>query len=202
MATTQNTSRTTHRWIPTRSATPSTALVPQRKVGFPIPNAGLLLGFQGTKTARREGMSSPFSDARGCTSPQNLGGACPGPWPVSWGLEHQNPRRRRRARQSGAADRVARAAQRHRHRKPQAGSHHRPCEDQNRYDRTPASSRSFMQAAFCRTSGFLITGQNQCRHKRDPCAYGIIFGLIAIDREPTRSPDPIASMKNGAVLSR
>jgi pyroglutamyl-peptidase len=32
-------------WIPTRSATPSTALVPQRKVGFPIPNAGLLLGF-------------------------------------------------------------------------------------------------------------------------------------------------------------
>ena len=27
-----------NRWIPTRSATPSTALVPQRKVGFPIPN--------------------------------------------------------------------------------------------------------------------------------------------------------------------
>jgi len=56
-------------WIPTRSATPSTALVPQRKVGFPIPNAGLLLGFQGTKTARRGGISSPFSDAGGCTSP-------------------------------------------------------------------------------------------------------------------------------------
>src|SRR5271165_6380118 len=63
------------RWIPTRSATPSTALVPQRKVGFPIPNAGLLLGFQGTKTARREGISSPFSDAEGCTSPQNSGAA-------------------------------------------------------------------------------------------------------------------------------
>src|SRR5271157_4504036 len=62
-----------HRWIPTRSATPSTALVPQRKVGFPIPNTGLLLGFQGTKTARREGISSPFSDAGGCTSPQNSG---------------------------------------------------------------------------------------------------------------------------------
>src|SRR5580693_10301647 len=62
-------------WIPTRSATPSTALVPQRKVGFPIPNAGLLLGFQGTKTARRGGISSPFSDAGGCTSPQNSGGA-------------------------------------------------------------------------------------------------------------------------------
>src|SRR5208283_2704183 len=61
------------RWIPKRSATPSTALVPQRKVGFPIPNAGLLLGFQGTKTARREGISSPFSDAGGCTSPQNSG---------------------------------------------------------------------------------------------------------------------------------
>src|SRR5580658_5091787 len=61
-------------WIPTRSATPSTALVPQRKVGFPIPNAGLLLGFQGTKTARRKGISSPFSDAGGCTSPQNSGG--------------------------------------------------------------------------------------------------------------------------------
>ena len=61
------------RWIPTRSATPSTALVPQRKVGFPIPNARLLLGFQGTKTARREGISSPFSDAGGCTSPQNSG---------------------------------------------------------------------------------------------------------------------------------
>jgi hypothetical protein len=58
-------------WIPTRSATPSTALVPQRKVGVSIPNAGLLLGFQGTKTARREGISSPFSDAGGCTSPQN-----------------------------------------------------------------------------------------------------------------------------------
>jgi hypothetical protein len=41
-------------------------------------------------------------------------GACPGPSPVSWGLEHENPRRRRRARQSGGADRVARAAQRHR----------------------------------------------------------------------------------------
>jgi hypothetical protein len=60
-------------WIPTRSATPSTALVPQRKVGFPISNAGLLLGFQGTKTARRERISSPFSDAGGCTSPQNSG---------------------------------------------------------------------------------------------------------------------------------
>src|SRR5208282_5924578 len=59
---------------PKRSATPSTALVPQRKVGFPIPNAGLLLGFQGTKTARREGISSPFSDAGGCTSRQNSGG--------------------------------------------------------------------------------------------------------------------------------
>ena len=46
----------------------------QRKVGFPIPNTGLLLGFQGTKTARREGISSPFSDAGGCTSPQNSGG--------------------------------------------------------------------------------------------------------------------------------
>ena len=65
--------QTHHGWIPTRSATPSTALVPQRKVGFPIPNAGLLLGFQGTKTARREGISSPFSDAGGCTSPQNSG---------------------------------------------------------------------------------------------------------------------------------
>jgi pyrimidine deaminase RibD-like protein len=60
-------------WIPTRSATPSTALVPQRKAGFPIPNGRLLLGFQGTKTARREGVSSPFSDAGGCTSPQNSG---------------------------------------------------------------------------------------------------------------------------------
>ena len=35
--------------IPTRSATPSTALLPQRNVGFPIPNAGLLLGFQGQR---------------------------------------------------------------------------------------------------------------------------------------------------------
>ena len=42
-------------WIPTRSATPSTALVPQRKVGFPILNACLLLGFGGDKdgSARR-----------------------------------------------------------------------------------------------------------------------------------------------------
>jgi hypothetical protein len=35
----------------------------------------LLLGFQGTKTARRGGISSPFSDAGGCTSPQNSGPA-------------------------------------------------------------------------------------------------------------------------------
>jgi hypothetical protein len=55
-------------WIPTRGATPSTALVPQEKAGFPIPNPRLLLGFPGTKTARREGISSPFSDAGGCTS--------------------------------------------------------------------------------------------------------------------------------------
>jgi hypothetical protein len=60
-------------WIPTRSATPSTALVPQRKVRFPIPNPRLLLGFQGTKMARREGISSPFSDAGGCTSRRNSG---------------------------------------------------------------------------------------------------------------------------------
>jgi hypothetical protein len=33
----------------------------------------LLLGFQGTKTARREGISSPFSDAGGCTSCRNSG---------------------------------------------------------------------------------------------------------------------------------
>ena len=33
----------------------------------------LLLGFQGTKTARREGTSSPFSDAGGCTSRRNSG---------------------------------------------------------------------------------------------------------------------------------
>ena len=61
------------RWIPTRGATPSTALVPQEKAGFPIPNPRLLLGFQGTKTARREGISSPFSDAGGCTSCRNSG---------------------------------------------------------------------------------------------------------------------------------
>jgi hypothetical protein len=41
------------RWIPTRGATPSTALVPQEKAGFPIPNPRLLLGFLETKTARR-----------------------------------------------------------------------------------------------------------------------------------------------------
>jgi hypothetical protein len=34
----------------------------------------LLLGFQGTKTARRERKSSPFSDAGCCTSRQNSGG--------------------------------------------------------------------------------------------------------------------------------
>jgi hypothetical protein len=62
-------------WIPTRSATPSTALVPQRKVGFPIPNAGFLLGFQGTKTARREGISSRFSDAGVALRPRTQGGA-------------------------------------------------------------------------------------------------------------------------------
>ena len=31
--------------------------------------------FQGTKTARREGRSSPFRDAGGCISPQNSGGS-------------------------------------------------------------------------------------------------------------------------------
>ena len=40
----------------------------------------LLLGFQGTKTARREGISSPFSDAGGCTSPQNSGRALIRSW--------------------------------------------------------------------------------------------------------------------------
>src|SRR6516165_7837048 len=44
------------------------------KVGFPRPHPRLLLGFQGTKSARREGISSPFNDAGGCTSPQNPGG--------------------------------------------------------------------------------------------------------------------------------
>jgi hypothetical protein len=43
------------------------------KVGFPRPHPRLLLGFQGTKSARREGISSPFNDAGGCTSPQNPG---------------------------------------------------------------------------------------------------------------------------------
>jgi hypothetical protein len=43
------------------------------KSRLPIPNAGLLLGFQGTKTALREGISSAFSDAGGCTSPRNSG---------------------------------------------------------------------------------------------------------------------------------
>jgi hypothetical protein len=38
----------------------------------------LLLGFEGTKTARREGISSPFSDARGCTSRRNSGAALEG----------------------------------------------------------------------------------------------------------------------------
>ena len=47
------------------------------KSRVPIPNAGLLLGFQGTKTVRREGISSPFSDAGGCTSPQNSGSPRP-----------------------------------------------------------------------------------------------------------------------------
>ena len=42
------------------------------------------------------------------------GGGCPGPWPVTRGFKHENPRRWRCARQSGAPDRLARAAQRHR----------------------------------------------------------------------------------------
>jgi len=49
------------------------------KVGFPRPHPRLLLGFQGTKSARREGISSPFNDAGGCTSPQNSGGCCYNP---------------------------------------------------------------------------------------------------------------------------
>ena len=36
------------------------------------------------------------------------GAECPGPWPLPRRPEHQNPRRRRCARQSGAADRLAR----------------------------------------------------------------------------------------------
>jgi hypothetical protein len=63
---------------------PVDSLVPQRKVGFPIRNAGLLLGLQGTKTARREGISSPFRDPGGCTSSQNSGVRCSSliDWPV------------------------------------------------------------------------------------------------------------------------
>jgi hypothetical protein len=74
-AITESSPSSTPRRIPTRGATPSTAWVPQQKVGFPITNPRLLLGFQGTKTARREGISSPFSDAGGCTSRQNSGAA-------------------------------------------------------------------------------------------------------------------------------
>jgi transposase len=44
------------------------------------------------------------------------GGECPGPWPLPRRLEHQNPRRRRCAGQSGAAHRLAWTAQRHRFR--------------------------------------------------------------------------------------
>ena len=105
-------------WIPTRSATPSTALVPQRKVGFPIPNTGLLLGFQGTKTARREGISSPFSDARGCTSPQNSGAPC-GPKlsstpPAGWRAtaRGRRPGARSGPRAPSGASRLSRSARR------------------------------------------------------------------------------------------
>jgi hypothetical protein len=41
--------------------------------GFPFRTPAFCSVFQGTKTARREGISSPFSDAGGCTSPQNSG---------------------------------------------------------------------------------------------------------------------------------
>ena len=44
------------------------------------------------------------------------GGGCPGPWSLPRRPEHQNPRRRRRAWQSGAPDRLARPTQRHRFR--------------------------------------------------------------------------------------
>jgi hypothetical protein len=44
------------------------------KAGFPFRTPAFCSVFQGTKTARREGISSPFSDAGGCTSPQNSGG--------------------------------------------------------------------------------------------------------------------------------
>jgi hypothetical protein len=43
------------------------------KAGFPFRTPAFCSVFQGTKTARREGISSPFSDAGGCTSPQNSG---------------------------------------------------------------------------------------------------------------------------------
>jgi transposase len=42
------------------------------------------------------------------------GGECPGPWSLPRRPEHQNPRRRRCAGKSGAPDRLARTAQRHR----------------------------------------------------------------------------------------
>jgi hypothetical protein len=46
------------------------------KSGLPFRPPGLLLGFQGTKTARRERISSP-SVTPGCTSPQNSGALTP-----------------------------------------------------------------------------------------------------------------------------
>jgi hypothetical protein len=58
-------------WIPTRSATPSTASVPQQKVGFPIPNPAFCSVSKRDKSARRN--IEPFSDAGGCTSRRNSG---------------------------------------------------------------------------------------------------------------------------------
>ena len=79
-------------WIPTRSATRRRQPVPRRKVGSPIPTAGLLLGFRDEDGSARR-ISSPFSDARvALRAPELRGGA-------GLGYGRSRPHRRRRCPQ-------------------------------------------------------------------------------------------------------
>ena len=86
--------------------------------GFPFRTPAFCSVSRGTKTARREGISSPFSDARGCTSPQNSGAPC-GPKlsstpPAGWRAtaRGRRPGARSGPRAPSGASRLSRSARR------------------------------------------------------------------------------------------
>src|SRR4249920_3034594 len=69
--------KTGQRWILTRSATPSIALLYgqiHRQKSVPVSNPQVPPDFEGKQSAWQEGISSRFNEVGRCTSRQNSGG--------------------------------------------------------------------------------------------------------------------------------